>query len=83
MRNSTVVSISFYHLNQSVKLLTIDIDVAGSMTDEPIGSLEEIVHANTEADLLHHLVGIFFIDLVLHFIAASLGELVRWDLNEI
>jgi hypothetical protein len=64
-------------------VLTIDICVAGAMTDETIGSLKKIVHANAKADLLYNFVRILFIDLVLHLITTSLVELVRWDLNKI
>lgn len=62
---------------------TVDVDIASSMADQTVRGLEQIPDADAEADFLHDLVGVLFMDFVFDLIAESFVELMRGHLNQI
>lgn len=61
--------------------LNVDVHEPRPVADEAFGCGQEIVHANAEADLLDHLVGVLGVDVVLDGFGAGLGEVLGRDLD--
>lgn len=63
--------------------LDVDVDDTGTVTDKSIGGLEQVVHADAEADFLNYFVCILAVDVVFDGFGTWLLEILWGDLDEI
>jgi hypothetical protein len=63
--------------SEGTKRLTIDVDEACPVANQPLRCPEQVIHADAKANLLDHPVGVLGIDVVLDSNSTVLLEL-RW-----